>query len=312
VIFSSLTTEVCTASGAIVNMVAAGVCSIAANQAGDANYTPAAQVTQEITINGIPQNIFFIVPPTLNVGETFTLTASGGLSGNPVTFTSLTPTVCSNVENRFTALAGGGCIIAANQAGNALYAPAPQFTQSIGIRGVTGLNSVVSRKQHAGIDREIVIDHTLPITGNIGTEPRAIGPGHQIVFQFNGAVTQPGFAGAVDSALFDIGTATANVNPLANNEVIVTLSGIPENKRVTVSLLNVNGIATPFSASLGFLVGDVNGNLSVNSSDISGVKARSGQVTDASNFRFDVNANGTINSSDISAVKARSGSTLAP
>ena len=50
----------------------------------------------------------------------------------------------------------------------------------------------------------------------------------------------------------------------------------------------------------------------VNSSDISGVKARSGQATTASNFKFDVNASGAINSSDISAVKARSGLTLSP
>ena len=65
-----------------------------------------------------------------------------------------------------------------------------------------------------------------------------------------------------------------------------------------------------FSVSLGFLIGDVNNTRSVNSSDISGVKARSGQGTTIGNFRFDVNATGAINSSDISAVKARSGVTL--
>ena len=64
------------------------------------------------------------------------------------------------------------------------------------------------------------------------------------------------------------------------------------------------------SVSLGFLVGDVNNSRSVNSSDISSVKARSGQTTDATNFKFDVNSSGAINSSDISAVKARSGLVL--
>ena len=63
---------------------------------------------------------------------------------------------------------------------------------------------------------------------------------------------------------------------------------------------------------MGFLVGDVNNTRSVNSSDISAVKARSGQTTSALNFMFDVNASGAINSSDISAVKARSGLVLPP
>ena len=120
-----------------------------------------------------------------------------------------------------------------------------------------------------------------------------------------------GFAGAVDSGSFDIGTASAVVNPQVSNEVIVTLTGIPDNKRVLVSLLAVNGNIN-VSAAVGFLLGDVNGSRSVNSSDISGIKARSGQIVDGSNFRFDVNVTGTINSSDISAVKARSGLMLPP
>ena len=74
-------------------------------------------------------------------------------------------------------------------------------------------------------------------------------------------------------------------------------------------LTGING-SFDTTVSLGFLVGDVNGSRAVNSSDISGVKARSGQAVDANNFRFDVNATGVINSSDISAVKARSGLVL--
>ena len=70
--------------------------------------------------------------------------------------------------------------------------------------------------------------------------------------------------------------------------------------------MNVNG-STPAQVSLGFLVGDVNNSYSVNSSDISGVKARFNQVTTSTNFKFDLNASGSINSSDISVVKARSG-----
>ncbi|MEQ1517162.1 MAG: DUF4214 domain-containing protein [Usitatibacteraceae bacterium] len=174
--------------------------------------------------------------------------------------------------------------------------------------GVT-LTAVQSRKTHGATEYDILIDHTLALSDAISTEPRVIGTGHNIVFQFDGSVAVAGTASAVDAVLATIGSATASINPLASNEVIVTLTGIPDNKRVTVALTGVNG-NTDVSAPVGFMIGDVNSNRSVNSSDISGVKARSGQATTALNFRFDVNVNGSVNSSDISAVKARTGLTL--
>ena len=93
--------------------------------------------------------------------------------------------------------------------------------------------------------------------------------------------------------------------------VQVTLAGLADNKRVTVSLVGVNGDSS-FNAnvSLGFLIGDVNNSRSVNSSDISAVKAQAGSTTTAANFQYDVNVSGGIKSSVISAVKARSGLVL--
>ncbi len=164
------------------------------------------------------------------------------------------------------------------------------------------LLAVKSRKAHgAGKIFDFPIDRTVASTGDVSVEPRSIGTGHVIVFQFNNAVTATG------SATATIGSTSA-VN--SANDVMVTLTAVPDNSRVTLTLTDVNGIVTPFSASLGFLVGDVNGTRSVNSSDISGVKARSGQTTTGSNFEFDVNASGSVNSSDISATKARSGLVL--
>jgi Dockerin type I domain len=84
---------------------------------------------------------------------------------------------------------------------------------------------------------------------------------------------------------------------------------VTDNVRATVNLDGVNGSAS-FSASLGFLVGDVNSSRSVNATDISGIKARSGQTVSETNFRFDLNASGGINATDIAAVKARSGLVL--
>ena len=170
--------------------------------------------------------------------------------------------------------------------------------------------SVQSRKSHgAAGDFDLAMDMTQPITGAVTIEPRAIGSGHVLVLRFNTPIVSIGTVTAVNSSGMTLGSATAVPS---GNTVVVTLPGVPDNSRATVSLTGVNGGRTPFTASIGFLVGDVNNTRSVNSSDISGVKARSGQTTDGLNFKFDLNASGTINSSDISAVKARSGLVLVP
>jgi len=61
---------------------------------------------------------------------------------------------------------------------------------------------------------------------------------------------------------------------------------------------------------MGVLVGDINANGLVNSTDTSLVQAQSGKPVANSNFRTDVNANGLINSTDTSIVQSKSGTGL--
>ena len=404
VIFTSLTPAVCNTvgpNGGTVILFATGACTIAANQAADAAgiYSPAAQVTQNFNIKLAQAITFAPLANKLTTDPLFTLAASGGASGNPVTFGTTTTAVCQtggpNGASVFLFVAGT-CTIDADQAGDALaYFAAPRVSRSFTVAAagapgaptitsavpgntqvvisftppassgtsaisgyqvicspggvatgsgsplpVSGLTNgviytcfvtatnatgfgtaspsvnvtpavppavtlvaVQSRKAHGATSIDLPIDTTQPVSGLVTVEPRVIGAGHQIVFQFSGAAILPGTA-----SVSPVGSISSPV--ASGNEVSVALTSIPDNTRVTVSLTGVNGSQNA-SASLGFLVGDVNNTRSVNSSDISGVKARSGQPTDASNFKFDVNASGAINSSDISAVKARSGLVLA-
>ena len=192
-------------------------------------------------------------------------------------------------------------VTAGNQVGNSAASANAGVTPSASTP--FALAAVQSRKTHGSAGTfDLVIDATQPVGGNITVEPRVIGSGHTMAFQFNGPVAS---AGSVSVA--PIGTATAMIS---SNELVVALNNIPDNQRVSVSLLNVNGSSSPPPVSVNFLTGDVNNTRSVNSSDISGLKARSGQATTGANFRFDLNASGAINSSDISTVKARSGLTL--
>jgi len=75
------------------------------------------------------------LPATANysVGLTYSLSASGGGSGNPVTF-SLLSGPASLVGSTLTITGAGTVVVAANQAGNSNYAAAPQATQSIVIK----------------------------------------------------------------------------------------------------------------------------------------------------------------------------------
>ena len=140
VTFSSQTAGVCTVSGNTLTGVTAGTCTIAADQAGNANYGAAPQVTQTITstitVGKDAQTITFGAAPSLWIGATATLNATGGGSGNPVTFTSQTTGVCTTGGTNgslVTAVAAGSCTIAANQAGNTNYNAAPQTAQSFAV-----------------------------------------------------------------------------------------------------------------------------------------------------------------------------------
>ena len=169
------------------------------------------------------------------------------------------------------------------------------------------LVGAVSRKTHAATGTfDVVIDTAQAITGAVSVEPRTIGGGHTIVLQFNNVISSIGAVAVVDGANATVGASAI----ISGNEIIVTIPAVADNIRITISIDDINGPTSPLLLSLGFLVGDTNNTRSVNSSDISGVKARSGQTTNAANFRFDVNASGAVNSSDISAVKARSGQVL--
>jgi hypothetical protein len=59
------------------------------------------------------------------------VSATGGASGNAVTFSSLTTGVCTISGGTVTGVTAGTCTIAANQSGNANYNAAPEVTQNI-------------------------------------------------------------------------------------------------------------------------------------------------------------------------------------
>lgn len=172
------------------------------------------------------------------------------------------------------------------------------------------LAGVVSRKIHGGAGPfDLPIDPGPLISGNVSIEPRALGNGHLIIFRFSEPVTAPGTVAVVDTA----GSSLGNATPVAvDNDVQVSLTNIPDRRRVTITLTGVAAASGTLNAqvSLGFLIGDFNDSASVTTQDSSAVKSRAGQVADANTFRYDVSASGRVSAADIAAVKSRVGTTL--
>ena len=92
---------------------------------------PMLQASQSISFTSAP-------PSPAILGGGYTVSATGGSSGNPVLFSSLTPTVCTTGGSSSNAsavafIAVGTCTVAANQYGDASHLPAPQVLQTFAV-----------------------------------------------------------------------------------------------------------------------------------------------------------------------------------
>jgi serine/threonine protein kinase len=127
-------------SGA-VTFTAAGTCVIDANQPGGTDYIAAQPKQQQFDVARASQSIGFTSSaPTCpcTVGQQYTVTATGGGSGNAVTFNidpSSTIGICTIAGSTVTLTGGlpGTCIIDAFQAGDSNYSAAAEQQQVINV-----------------------------------------------------------------------------------------------------------------------------------------------------------------------------------
>jgi hypothetical protein len=165
------------------------------------------------------------------------------------------------------------------------------------------LNAVVSRKTHGSAG---AFDIDLFLTGNPGIECRSGGPNgdYSLVFTFANTLT------SVNGASITSGTgsvASSNIDSTDTHNYIVNLTGVTNAQVITVSLSNVTDSAgnssSAVSASMGVLIGDVNGSGRVDAADVSLVRQQTLQPISSSNFREDLNAGGRIDAADVSIAR---------
>jgi predicted extracellular nuclease len=125
----SIVSGPCAVAGTTVTATGGGTCVIAADQAGNASYNAAPQVTQSVTVTTAAQTITFpAITPFLTTGSAaLAATASSGLAATY----SVTSGPCSVSGSTLTATAAGTCVVAADQIGDANYSAAAQVSQSV-------------------------------------------------------------------------------------------------------------------------------------------------------------------------------------
>lgn len=134
-----------------------------------------------------------------------------------------------------------------------------------------------------------------------GIESRSGGVGdiYQIVFTFASPVI---YTGVNFTGTGMVSGSSGN----GTNTITVDLSGVTTSQTITVTLtcvsdgVNMGDVPT----SMQVLVGDVNADGVVDSSDVALTKSQLGLPVDEMNFRADLNASDSITSADVALVKA--------
>jgi hypothetical protein len=239
----------------MLTVTGAGTIVIAANEAGNSSYSAATQVTASIVVNQTTQAITFTPSTPVSYGAApITLTATGGASGNPVTFNIVSgPGTLSGTNNSTLTVTGAGIIvIAANQAGSSSYSAATQVTASIVVnqkaQAVTFTPSTPITYGAAPI--------TLTATGGASGNPVSFsivsGPG-MLSGTNNGTLTVTG-AGVIVIAANQAG------NPSYTTATQVTASIIVNAAPLAVTVNPVTSVyGAPFSSFTGIVTGVVSG-----------------------------------------------------
>lgn len=140
----------------------AGSYVIDAQYSGAPGFAASGDTAHVLTVGKASQAITFTAPGSKTYGDApFGIAAAGGASGNPVTFSSITPGVCTTGGSNgatVTIAAAGTCSIKASQAGNGNYEAAPDVTRDFSVNAKT-----VAVTPSAGQEK--------PYSGNASTDP---------------------------------------------------------------------------------------------------------------------------------------------
>lgn len=215
------------------------------------SYSPVALATYAIQL---PQTINFAQPksPVAYGVSPMTLSATGSASGNPVTF-SVVSGPGSISGNTLTITGAGTIVVAANQAGNGTYGPAPQVTHSIVVNKAAQTITFTAPPSSVAYGAEPI---TLTATANSGLA---------VAFTVKGPATLNGNALAImgAGAVTVIASQTGNGNYNAATAVTKTIAVTKAPLTVTAASVSV-----PYNQTIPKLTYTVTGNVNGDGSSV--------------------------------------------
>ena len=248
VTFASLTPSVCTVSTRTVKLVAAGTCTIAANQAGNANYNAAPQVTQSFAVLMAATTVTTITAskePSVTgqpYAVTVTVTSPSGIPKGSVTVDDGRGGTCTDLTLSSTGIAA--CTMASTSAGTltltAVYA---------GSTGHAGSTGTVEHVVNPAVTKAVVTSNADPaFPGTLVTlnaKVSAVSPGKgvptgTVQFMEGTTVLATGTLDALGNATF----ATADL-PLGTHPIVAIYAGAGNYAAGTSATFNQDIVALP-------------------------------------------------------------------
>ena len=215
-------------------------------------YGASTSSTQTLAVTQAGQAITFGVLGNKIYGDPpFTVSATGGASGNPVTFTASPAGVCTSGGTNgstITITGAGSCTVTAQQAGNTNYAAAPDVPQSFTVSPATPTITVTDPtptydgSPHAatatavGVDGHTAVNGTFSFTyDGSGTAPTNAKTSYAVVAKFTS--TDPNYANASGNGTLTIKQAASTTTVTGGT---FTFDATPH--AATVSVTGVGGL----------------------------------------------------------------------
>ncbi|HXX42937.1 MAG TPA: hypothetical protein VEI58_11820 [Chthoniobacterales bacterium] len=143
-------------------------------------------------------------------------------------------------------------------------------------------------------------DINMPVTGTSGVEDRSSST-YNAVFTFDAPVTS-------GSVTVTSGTATVGAITFSGNEMRAALTGVTDVQTVVLHTSNINGDGQAHGdVSFSFLIGDIDGDRTVGTTDKNSLSANKGLPVTGANFRNDLNLSGVVDKPDQALFNANKG-----
>ena len=310
-------TGVCTISGSTVTMTSGtGTCTLTASQAGNTDYSAAANVVHTVTAALAAQTITFAAPPSpAGYHTTFPVSATS-TSGLPVTIAATGVCTISGTTVTITA-SSGTCTLTASQVGNTNYSAAANVVHTV---TATLANQTIT---FTGAPTSAPFGSTFTVTASASS-------GLAVTITSSGSCTISGTtvtitagSGTCTLTATQAGNTNYNAAPSVKQTTTATkatssttiVSNTPNpstvNQAVTISF-KVTGSGTPtgtvtVNASTG---GSCSGTLSAGAGSCSITFTAAGSPTLTATYAGDGNFNGSTSAGASQTVNGTSGSTL--